>query len=129
MIDFLFNPPLAHLMLRVVLGALFMAHGYPKLFKNFSGTAGWFDSIGLRPGKFWVLVVGSVEFFGGLALILGIWVEIVGLLLAIQMFVAMWKVKWGNASFTGEGGWELDLIYLATALAIAMMGPGVYTLF
>ena len=129
MIDFLFNPPLAHLMLRVVLGALFMAHGYPKLFKNFSGTAGWFDSIGLRPGKFWVLVAGSVEFFGGLALILGIWVEIVGLLLAIQMFVAMWKVKWGKASFTGEGGWELDLIYLATALAIAMMGPGVYTLF
>lgn len=129
MIDFLFNPPLAHLMLRVVLGALFMAHGYPKLFKNFSGTAGWFDSIGLRPGKFWVLVVGSVEFFGGLALILGIWVEIVGLLLAIQMFVAMWKVKWGKASLTGEGGWELDLIYLATALAIAMMGPGVYTLF
>ncbi len=129
MIDFLFNPPLAHLILRVVIGALFMAHGYPKLFKNFSGTAGWFDSIGLRPGKFWALVAGVVEFFGGLALILGVWVQIVGVLLAFQMLVAMVKVKWGKVSLTGEGGWELDLVYLAAALAIAMMGPGIYTLF
>ena len=66
MFDSLLNPSLAHFILRIVLGVVFVAHGYPKLFKNFSGTAGWFDSIGFRPGKFWALVAGGVEFFGGL---------------------------------------------------------------
>ncbi len=129
MFEYLLNPPLAHFILRVVLGTLFVAHGYPKLFKNFSGVAGWFDSIGLKPGKFWALVVGIVEFFGGLLLILGVWVQLVGILLAIQMLVAMWKAKWGKVGLTDQGGWELDLIYLAVALALVFMGGGMYSLF
>ena len=79
MIESLLNPSLAHFILRVVLGVLFVAHGYPKLFKNFSGVAAWFDSQGIRPAKFWVLVVGGVEFFGGLFLVLGILVQVVGI--------------------------------------------------
>lgn len=128
MFESLLNPSLAHLILRVVLGALFIAHGYPKLFKNFSGVAGWFDSIGLKPGKFWALVVGGVEFFGGLLLILGVWVQLVGILLAVQMLVAMWKAKWGKVGLTDQGGWELDLIYLAVALALVLTGGGAYSL-
>lgn len=129
MFESLLNPPLAHFILRVVLGALFVAHGYPKLFKNFSGVAGWFDSIGLKPGKFWALVAGSVEFFGGLLLILGAWVQLVGILLAVMMLVAMWKAKWGRVGLTDQGGWELDLIYLVAALALVMMGGGMYSIF
>lgn len=129
MIEFLLNPPLAHFILRVVLGVLLVAHGYPKLFKNFGQFSGWLDSMGLKPGKFWALVAGLVEFLGGLALILGFGVQIVGLLVAVEMLVAMWKVKWGKVGLTDQGGWELDLIYLVAGLALALMGGGVYSLF
>lgn len=126
MLEYFYNPQFAHFFLRVVLGVLLVAHGYPKLFKNFSQFAGWLDTIGLRPGKFWALVAGIVEFFGGILLVLGIWVQLVGILFAIQMVVAMWKLKWGKAPLTGQGGWELELLYGAVALAVAMMGPGMY---
>lgn len=128
MIESLLNPPLAHFILRVVLGILFVAHGYPKLFKNFGQFAGWLDSMGLKPGKFWALVAGAVEFFGGILLVLGLWMQVAGILIAIQMLVAMWKAKWGKIGLTDQGGWELDLIYLVTALALAMMGGGIYSL-
>lgn len=114
----------APLILRVVLGLAFIAHGYPKLFKMREQTAQWLNSVGITPGKFWVLVVGIVEFFGGIALILGAWVELVGILLAVNMFVAMWKVKWGKAGYATQGGWELDLIYLAVALSFLFTGAG-----
>ena len=129
MIESLLNPSLAHFILRVVLGVLFVAHGYPKLFKNFSGVAAWFDSQGIRPAKFWVLVVGGVEFFGGLFLILGILVQVVGIFIMINMLVAMWKVKWGKVGLTTQGGWELDLIYFAAALALVLTGAGAYAIF
>lgn len=129
MFESLLNPPLAHFILRVVLGALFVAHGYPKLFKNFSGFAGWLDSMGLKPGKFWALVAGAVEFLGGLLLILGVWVQLIGILFVIQMLVAMWKAKWGKVGLTDQGGWELDLIYTVAALALVMMGGGMYSIF
>ena len=128
MFDFLINPPLAYFILRVCLGFLLVLHGYPKLFKNFSQVSAWFDSVGLKPGKFWVLVAGSVEFFGGLAMILGVWVQLVGVLFAFQMLVAMWKVKWGRVGITAQGGWELDLIYAVAAFSLAMTGEGAYSL-
>lgn len=128
MFDFLYNPTLPYVILRVALGALLVAHGFPK-FKNFSAVSGWFDSIGLKPGKFWLAIAASVEFFGGILLILGIWVWFVGLLVAIQMVVAMAKVKWGKIGLTAPGGWELDMIYLAVAVAVALMSRGIYTTF
>lgn len=127
MFDAFLNPPLAQLILRVVLGALFIAHGYPKLFKNFSGFAGWLESLGFRPAKFWAFVAGAVEFFGGILLVLGLWIPVVGILLVLEMLVAMWKVKWGKVGLTDAGGWELDLIYLAVALALVLMGGGMYS--
>lgn len=128
MLSFLLNPSLAYFILRIVLGLLFIIHGYPKLFKNFSGFAGWLDSIGLKPGKFWALVAGVVEFFGGLLLIIGFWTQVVGLLIMVQMLVAMWKVKWGKVGLTDQGGWELDLIYLVAGLILVLTGGGIYSL-
>ena len=120
------NPLFALFLLRVVLGVVFIVHGYPKLFKNFSQFSGWLGSMGFRPARFWAIVAGSVEFFGGIGLVLGVFTQPVGFLIAFQMVVAMVKVKWGKASFTGENGWELDLIYVFVALAIALSGPGMY---
>ena len=114
------------LVLRLALASAFIVHGYPKLFKTFGGFAGWLDSIGIRPGKFWALVVGVVEFFGGIALVLGIFTRLAALLIAVDMFVALVKVKWGRARYvdTERMGWELDLAYLAMALALVFLGPG-----
>ena len=62
---------LAPFILRLVLGIIFIVHGYPKLFKAFGQTAGFFESVGIKPAKFWVVVVGISEFFGGIALLVG----------------------------------------------------------
>lgn len=127
---FLLFQDFAPTILRVVLGAVFMVHGYPKLFKMFEGFAGWLESIGIRPGKFWALVVGVVEFFGGIALILGVFTQLAALLIAVNMIVAMAKVKWGKVRFVEmeRTGWEVDLVYLAVALALAFIGPGAFAL-
>lgn len=131
MLDYLYTyPEWGPFVLRVVLGAAFIAHGYPKLFRTQAAFAGWLDSIGIRPGRFWALVVGVVEFFGGIALVLGIFTQPAALLIAVDMLVAMIKVKWGASSYVESErmGWELDVIYLAAALALVFLGPGVFAL-
>ena len=130
-LDYLFTfPEWGPFILRVALGAAFIAHGYPKLFKNFFGVAGWFDSIGIRPGTLWALVVGVVEFFGGIVLVLGVFTQLAAFLIAINMLVALIKVKWGKSRYvdTARMGWELDIAYLAMALALVVLGPGAYSL-
>lgn len=120
----------APFILRVALGAAFIAHGYPKLFKTYSGVAGWLGAIGFRPGRFWALVLGVIEFFGGIALVLGVFVQFAAVLIAVVMLVAMAKVKWGRVRYveTERMGWELDLIYFAVAVALVVLGPGAYAI-
>lgn len=122
---------LGPLVLRLALGAAFVLHGYPKLFTAMRvGFASWLDSIGIRPGKFWGLVVGVVEFFGGIALLLGAFTQLAALLIAVNMLVAMAKAKWGQVRYVEmeRAGWELDLIYLASALALLFLGGGAYSI-
>lgn len=120
----------APFILRIVLGIAFIVHGYPKLFKgeNRQGFADWLSSMGIRPGRFWALVVGVVEFFGGIALLLGIYTQIVAVLIVVNMLVAMWKAKWGKVGFTAQGGWELDLAYMVMAISLLLTGSGVWSL-
>lgn len=113
---------LAPLILRVALGVIFIVHGYPKLFRQFNQTSKFFGSIGLKPAKFWVLAVGIVEFFGGIALVLGIFTQVAALFIAINMLGAIFKVS-GKKGFAG--GYEFDLILLAAALALLFLGPGI----
>ena len=113
------------LLLRLGLAAVFIVHGYPKLFGGLVGTAQFFESIGIRPGKFWALVVGIVEFFGGILLIVGLFVQPVAILLAINMIVAIWKVKFSKGF---SGGYEFDLILLIMALALLVLGGGAYSI-
>ncbi|MBI2038765.1 MAG: DoxX family protein [Candidatus Niyogibacteria bacterium] len=115
----------APLLLRIILGTIFVVHGYPKLFKNFSETAGFFESIGIRPGKFWVFAVGAVEFFGGIALVLGFATQLAAALLAIDMLVAIAKVKFRQGFV---GGYEFDLTLLVIALSLVLTGPGAYAI-
>lgn len=115
----------APVILRMVLGVVFIVHGYPKLFKDFAGTVGFFESIGLKPAKFWVLMVGVVEFFGGIALIAGFATQLAALLIAINMVGAIILVK-RKMGFVN--GYEFDLALLAMALALVFLGAGFYAI-
>lgn len=119
---------LAPFILRVALGVIFIAHGYPKLFKNFSGTAQFFESIGLKPAKYLTIIVGISEFFGGIALILGFLTQIAAILIAITMFVAIVYVKKIKFKKGLVDGYELDLILFASALALIFLGPGAFAI-
>jgi len=119
----------APFILRIMLGAAFVAHGYPKLFKaeNRQMFSGWLESMGFKSGKFWALVVGVVEFYGGTALILGVYTQLVAALIVVNMLVAMWKVKWGKVGFTAQGGWEIDMVYLVIAISLFLTGAGAWS--
>ena len=115
----------ALLILRVVVGIIFIAHGWPK-FKNLKQNAQNFAMMGFKPGAFWGTIVAFVELLGGLALIAGFFTQIAALLLAIDMLVAfLWKVKGGQKLVSG---FELDLTLMAAALLIATIGSGIYGL-
>lgn len=108
-------------LLRVVVGLVFVAHGWAKL-QGMEGTIGFFASLGLAP--FFAYIVAWVEFLGGLALVLGVFSRWAGYLLAVVMVFAIFliKIKMGFL-----GGYEFDLVLLAALLAIAWSGSGSYS--
>lgn len=108
-------------LLRVVFGAIFVAHGWAKI-SGIEGTIGFFSSLGLP--AFMAYVVAWVEFLGGIAVILGVFTLIAAYLLAITMVVAIFLVKI-RAGFLG--GYELDLILLVSALVVAWSDIGPYS--
>lgn len=113
------------LLLRVVLGLIFLVHGWPKI-KNLKETHANFEMMGFRPGVFWGTVVAMVEFFGGLLLIAGLFTQLVAVLIAIQMLVATaWKMKRKQGL---AGGYEFDLLLAVSALVLATSGSGLISL-
>lgn len=132
-----YHPSFSALVLRLVLGMIFIAHGYPKLFKKDfgpQGFSGFLKSVGVPAPLLFAYVVGTVEFFGGILLILGLFTRLSAIVIAINMIVAMWKVKFktGMISKVMEGGWvggyELDLALLAMAFVLTILGAGKFSL-
>ncbi len=120
------------LILRLVVGVLFIGHGTQKLFGWFgghglAGTAGWLGSMGLRPPRFWALVAGLAEAGGGLLLALGLLNPLGALGIIASMLMAVVKVHWPKVWVT-EGGFEYPLVNIAVATALALTGPGRYAL-
>jgi putative oxidoreductase len=124
------------LLLRVALGATFVAHGGQKLFDwinvdphGIDGTTKFFDFVGIPIPGFFAWVVGLTEFIGGLLLIAGALTSIVAIALAIDMFVAIVTYNAANGFFTEtqDGGWELNLIILLVMVTLALLGPGRYS--
>ena|SRR3989344_7543648 len=111
--------------LRVFVGALFMVHGWPKL-KDIRGTAAWMGEAGFHPGMLFAPLVAALEFFGGMALLLGIFTRPVAALLALQFLVILvWRLATRHP-FTAmdRAGWELDLVLLGAALVLMTAGGG-----
>ncbi len=123
------NTSLSQLALRIPVGIIFVAHGAQKLFGSFGGyglegTGQWMASIGLNPGYLMALLAGSGEFFGGLALILGLLVRPAAALLAFTMVIAIVTVHIGNGLFMSNDGYEFGLALLAASVALAISGAG-----
>jgi putative oxidoreductase len=118
---------LAAVVLRVFLGTILMVHGFPKLFKADvrRQTVGFMKSIGVPPAL--TLAAGTLEFFGGLALLVGFLTEVAAILIAVEMAGTTYlsRTKLGKRLVLG---YELDLAYLAGALALVFLGPGAWSL-
>jgi putative oxidoreductase len=121
------------LMIRLVIGALFIGHGAQKLFGWFGGyglkgTGGWFDSIGMKPGVTMALIAGLSELIGGSLFALGLLTPLAGILIAGTMAMAIMKVHAANGLWATANGYEYNLTLLAVAIGIALIGPGRYAL-
>lgn len=115
--------------IRIGAGVIFAAHGSQKLFGWFGGyglegTGGWMASIGLEPGVLMAALAGGAEFFGGLALILGLLVRPAAVVLAVTMAVAIVTVHLANGLFMANNGYEFGLSLLVVSVALAIRGAG-----
>jgi putative oxidoreductase len=121
------------LVLRVVVGGLFMGHGAQKLFGKFGGhgllgTAGFFDAIGLRPARWHALAAGIFELGGGLLLALGLLTPLASLVLIAVMTTAVATVHFSKGLWISNGGYEYNLVLVSVAIALAGVGPGRWSL-
>ena len=117
--------PFTLLALRVALGVIFFAHGYPKVTHlGSSGMQSFFVEHGL-PGYF-VYVSGTLEVFGGALLMLGLFARPVALLLSMEMAVAIWKVHSGKG-YLAVHEYEFPLALAAACLALASVGAGAFS--
>lgn len=119
----------AALILRVPVGLILAAHGAQKLFGWFggnglAGTAQWMSSIGIEPSLLMALLAGGAEFFGGLALVLGLLTRPAALIAAFTMLVAIFSVHISNGLFAADGGYEYALVLMVALLALAIQGGG-----
>lgn len=120
---------IAALILRVPVGLILAAHGAQKLFGWFggnglAGTAGWMSSIGIEPGYLMAILAGSAEFFGGLALILGLLTRPAAVAAAFTMLVAIFSVHISNGLFAANNGYEYALTLMVALIALAVQGGG-----
>jgi putative oxidoreductase len=123
------NAGYATLALRIPAAIIFIAHGAQKLFAWFGGygldgTGQWMASIGLEPGYLLALLAGSAEFFGGIALLLGLLVRPAALVLSITMLVAIFSVHFVNGLFMSNNGYEFGLALLAISISLMISGAG-----
>ena len=127
MVQFLFlYDDWALLALRVILGVILIAHGWPKI-KDLRATAGNFENMGFKPGIYWGSIAATVEFFGGILIIAGFLTQLVAALVAIQLVVATWFLRFKLNKWL-VGGYEFELLLIATALALVTLGGGTYSL-
>ncbi|WIV18998.1 DoxX family protein [Paenibacillus polygoni] len=110
------NMELGLLITRLVLGAIFLIHGITK-FQGMEDTQSYFISLGLLGSA--ATIVGLVEFFGGVFLIIGLFTRIVSLLFVVILFAAIFTAK-AESGFIG--GYELDVALIGMGITLAVAG-------
>ncbi len=125
------DPSLGLLILRVVVGLTFAAHGYNKFFGGgrIPGTARWFDSMGMKPdGRIHAVLAATVELGAGLCFACGLLTPFAGAAFVGQMLVAGYTVHRKNGFFIVKDGWEYNMIVALIGVSVATTGPGRYSL-
>ncbi|MFK4729129.1 DoxX family protein [Agromyces mediolanus] len=123
------NPDLALLVLRVVAGAVFFAHGFQKLFLfTVPGTTAAFTEMGVPLAGVVAPSLAIVELVGGGLIVLGVLSRPVAAFLAVSMVGAAAFAHLGAGFWVDEGGFEYVAVLAAAAAAIAIAGPGRYGL-
>ncbi|HEY6307748.1 MAG TPA: DoxX family protein [Candidatus Angelobacter sp.] len=113
--------PLALLVLRVVLGAIMIGHGYGKVFGGLSNAMHMVGSLGMPT---WLAFpLAATEFLGGMLVIAGLFTRCVSLAMLVDMSTAIWKIHWKNG-FLGDGGYQFPLAVAAIAFALIFFGAG-----
>ncbi|MCH7529722.1 DoxX family protein [Patescibacteria group bacterium] len=113
------------LIVRIIMGIVMIYYGYPKI-TNLRSNAEDFVKMGFKPGMFWGTIVAFVEFFGGIAVIIGVYIWLAVALFGFQMIMGtIWKITKTEKPFTD---WSYDLLLLAIALMLLITGPGYYVL-
>jgi putative oxidoreductase len=113
--------PLALLVLRVVLGAIMIGHGYSKVFGGMEHHVATVSKLGL-PGSMAYLSAGA-EFFGGILVVLGLITRFAAFSICINMAVAISYVHWRSGLF-GDHGYQFPLSLAAIAFALIFLGAG-----
>lgn len=124
---------LGALLIRAVVGPLFFGHGSQKLFGWFGGyglegTGGFFETLGLRPGKRHAAAAGAAEAVGGALLTLGLLTPVASTLVSGTMVTAIRKVHASKGPWVTEGGFEYNAVLIALMTALAENGPGALAL-
>lgn len=118
------------LILRVIAGPTIFAHGYNKMFRGgkIPGTAGWFDSMGMKPnGKVHAYIASINEMGCGLLILAGLLTPFAAAGVIGTMVVAGWTVH-RHAFFIVKEGWEIVMVMGVLFWAIGALGPGQWSL-
>jgi putative oxidoreductase len=121
------------LLIRLVLGLTFAGHGAQKLFGWFGGhgvvgTAGFFDSIGIKPSQPAAVMAGLGEFVGGLMFAAGLLTPIAAAIITVVMVVAIATVSGKNGFWVTENGAEYSVVIIAVAIGVALVGAGAWSI-
>jgi putative oxidoreductase len=121
------------LALRVTLGLVFLGHGAQKSIgafggPGFAGATGFIGNLGFRPARLWAGLAVGGELLAGALYLLGLFTPVAGLLVLGTMGVAIAKVHGPKGFFAQNGGYEYNLVLIIAALALALVGPGAYSL-
>jgi putative oxidoreductase len=121
------------LIIRLIVGLTFAAHGTQKLLGWFGGygpkgTGGFFDSIGIKPGVLMAVLAGLSELAGGLLFAAGLWTEAGAALIVLTMLIAIFKVHGKNGYWATSNGIEYNVALIAVAVGVALIGAGDYSI-
>lgn len=121
------------LIVRLLVGLTFAAHGTQKLFGWFggggiAGTGGFFDSLGIKPGKPMAILAGLGEFGSGLLFAAGLLTPLAAEGIVFVMIVAIATVSGRNGYWITSNGWEYSAVLIVVAICVALTGPGAYAL-
>jgi putative oxidoreductase len=120
------------LVVRLIVGGLFMGHGVGKLFGWFgqggvNGTGAFFESVGYSPGEELAIAAGIIELAAGALLVFGFMIPLAAAIIIGDMMNAAW-VKSSAGFWVADEGYEYEFVLIFLALALVIAGPGLYSI-